>query len=121
MLSKIVIMEIGKKIKILRVKNGLNQQQLADLINKTRTLISHIEVTSKVNYYTLNEIAKVFGVDVTYFTEKDNNELKEDAPAYSKAEDKIEKLEREVELLTQIVDNQKELIKQLKENRSAKS
>ncbi len=51
-------MHIGKAIKNLRVLAGLGQQQLANQISKTKGLISQIERSGKVNYYTLKEIAK---------------------------------------------------------------
>jgi transcriptional regulator with XRE-family HTH domain len=109
-------MDIGTKIKVLRAKKGLNQQQLAELINKTRTLISHIEITSKVNFYTLNEIAKALDVSVSYFTENGKNSLLEEPEnEYISLNDKVEKLEREIELLNEIISNQKELIKELKD------
>jgi len=47
-------MHLGKKIKLARVSKSLTQQELADLIHKTRPLISHIEQTGKVNPYTLH-------------------------------------------------------------------
>ena len=111
-------MDIGQKIKVLRAERGLNQQQLADLINKTRTLISHIEVTSKVNYYTLEEISKALDVDVSYFTSdlSSSTIVKEVNDPYANLEEKIKKFEREVELLNEIISHQKEIIQQLKEN-----
>ena len=111
-------MDVGKKIKILREKKGISQQQLADLINKTRTLISHIEVTSKVNFYTLNEISKALGVPVSYFTDDNyaNQILEDPKESYIDLADKVKKLERENELLIEIVANLKEIIQQLKNN-----
>lgn len=110
-------MNIGKKIKVLRAKKGLSQQELADLINKTRALISHIEVTSKVNFYTLNEIANVLDVSTSYFTDDltPNDIVKETSTEYSTLYERIEKVERENELLNEIIENQKEIIKQLKD------
>ncbi len=110
-------MNIGKKIKVLRAEKGVSQQQLAELINKTRALISHIEVTSKVNFYTLNEIAKALEVPVTYFTDEDysDNIAKEMEASYSNLSEKMEMLERENDLLNEIVKNQKEIINQLRE------
>jgi len=110
-------MEIGKKIKILRAEKGISQQELADLINKTRTLISHIEVTSKVNFFTLTEIANALDVSVSYFTDESvyENIAKESKEEYANLSDKIKKLERENELLNEIIHNQKEIITQLKE------
>lgn len=57
-------MHLGKKIKLARVSKSLTQQELADLIHKTRPLISHIEQTGKVNPYTLHEICKVLDLDI---------------------------------------------------------
>lgn len=110
-------MNIGKKIKVLRAEKGLNQQELADLINKTRTLISHIEITSKVNFYTLNEIANALSVPVSYFTDDNysNIVVEESMENYTNLFDKTKKLEREIELLNEIIANQKEIIQQLKE------
>lgn len=113
-------MNIGQKIKVLRAERGISQQKLADLINKTRTLVSHVEVTSKVNFYTLTEIANVLGVSVSHFTDESvyENIAKENKEEYSSLSDKIKKLERENELLNEIIQNQKEIITQLKEKLS---
>lgn len=107
-------MNVGRKIRILRVQKGINQQQLADLINKTRTLISHIEITSKVNYYTLLEISNALDVPISYFLEDNDNSLEEPREDYKTQLEKTEKLEREIELLKEIVSNQKDLIDELK-------
>ena len=111
-------MSIGKKIKVLRAEKGISQEELAVLINKTRALISHIEITSKVNFYTLTELANVFNVPVSYFTEDLNslNMVKEDRKEYASLPEKLKKLERENELLNEIIQNQKEIIAQLKAN-----
>ena len=110
-------MDIGQKIKVLRAEKGISQQKLADLINKTRTLVSHIEVTSKVNFYTLTEIASVLDVSVSHFTDNQGSIhiLKENKAEYSVVSEKVKKLERENELLNEIIQNQKEIITQLKE------
>lgn len=109
-------MDLGKKIKVLRAQKGISQQQLADKINKTRALISHIELTSKVNYYTLTEIAKALNVSISYFDNQDRktNVANESEGSYSNFSIRIEQLEKENALLTEIVKNQKELIEQLK-------
>lgn len=110
-------MDIGQKIKVLRAEKGISQQKLADLINKTRTLVSHIEVTSKVNFYTLTEIANALGVSISHFTNESTSDLivKESDTEYSNLSEKIKKLERENELLNEIIQHQKEIISQLKE------
>jgi transcriptional regulator with XRE-family HTH domain len=111
-----VVMDIGKKMKILRAEKGISQQQLADSINKTRALISHIEVTSKVNYYTLNEIAKSLNVSVDYFIDGSHNEiLNEDKIDYASLSKRFNNVERENQLLNEIIINQKETISNQKE------
>jgi transcriptional regulator with XRE-family HTH domain len=51
-------MHIGKAIKNLRLLAGLTQTHIGKGIGKTKGLISQIEKTGKVNYYTLVKIAK---------------------------------------------------------------
>lgn len=113
----IVKMDVGKKIKVLRAKRGVTQQGLANLINKTRSLISFVETTSKVNYYTLSEIADALDVNMSYFENEQpvENVLKESKGEYNSLYEQIKKLERENELLNEIISNQKEIITQLKE------
>ncbi len=111
-------MEIGRKIKVLRVEKGISQKDLAKAINKTRALISHIEVTSKVNYFTLTEIASALDVPISYFVEDISSvkaEVKESDSKYLSFSEENKKLKRENELLNEIISNQKEIIKQLKE------
>lgn len=57
-------MHLGLRIKVERVAKGMTQQQLADKINKTRPLISHIEQTGKVNHYTLLSICNALNVNI---------------------------------------------------------
>jgi transcriptional regulator with XRE-family HTH domain len=109
-------MDIGKKIKILRAEKGISQQELARLINRTRSLISRIEVTSKANYYTLRAISDVLDVSIDYFIAEINTDvLNESTTEYSSLSDRITKVERENELLNEIISNQKEIILQLKD------
>ena len=110
-------MDIGKKIKVLRAKRGISQQELADLINRTRTLVSHIEVTSKVNFFTLTEIANALDVSISHFTDDftSENVVNEKVVDYSNLTERIIKVERENELLNEIIQNQKEIIAQLKD------
>ena len=49
---------LGKKIKKIRAFNGMTQEELALAINKTRSMVSHIERTGEANYYTLKEKPK---------------------------------------------------------------
>lgn len=119
-------MHIGLKIKMIRLSKGLKQIDLADKINKTRALVSHIEQTGQVNYYTLETIAKALEIDATVL----NSEIVSDSgymyyqkensdstiPTYHEEEEKdlsIKKLEEEVNFLKQLVKSQLEIIEAL--------
>lgn len=55
---------IGQKIKRIRAFRGMNQEELAKAIGKTRSLISHFERTGNINKYTLREIADALQIEV---------------------------------------------------------
>jgi len=55
---------IGIRIKRLRSFKGMNQEDLAKAIGRTRSLISHLERTGNVNRYTLQEIAVALDMSV---------------------------------------------------------
>lgn len=63
-------MHVGEKLRKLRVLKGLTQEDIAQKVNKTRALVSYIEKSGKVNYYTLQNF-----LDALEFTEQQLNEL----------------------------------------------
>jgi transcriptional regulator with XRE-family HTH domain len=65
---------VGKKIKRIRTINGMTQEEMAKAINKTRSMVSHIERTGEVNYHTLEEIAKVLKFSVDKIHEYDTKQ-----------------------------------------------
>jgi transcriptional regulator with XRE-family HTH domain len=109
---------IGNTIKILRTIAGLNQEELAEKINKTRSLVSHIEQTGKVNYYTLRLIAKVLNTSVAaiedYQPQEKSKQKTDPAKLLQKQKlhsDECEELRRENILLKEeIVRLQKKVI-----------
>lgn len=65
---------MGEKIKELRIKKRLTQQELADKIGVSYTTISLYESGSrKPSFKALNKLAKVFEVNEAYFFEEENN------------------------------------------------
>ena len=116
-------MHIGRKIKVARVSKGLTQQDLAEKINKTRPLISHIEQTGKISAYTLNKISAVLNIDFNdveqVFTDNKGHYTykKENADAL-KVEN--ERLRKEIDILHELIESQKEVIKGLKEKSKRK-
>src|SRR6478735_2031655 len=110
-------MHLGLKVKVARMSKGLSQQDLADKINKTRALVSHIEQTGKVNSYTLNKICKVLGTDPAQL----ENIVNDPGNHYVKGKDKeslyekeIEILKGEIKFLKELLQTQKEIINSLK-------
>jgi transcriptional regulator with XRE-family HTH domain len=62
-------MHLGLRIKVARISRKITQAELAERINKTRPLISSIEQTGKVNFYTLKKICDVLGLDIDVLTQ----------------------------------------------------
>lgn len=116
-------MHAGKKIKILRTIRNLSQQQLADRINRTRALVSHIEQSGKVNHYTLLEILKVFKMTEAEFI---NYHPKEISSPYSgedlkkevtELKDQLSRLKKDYENLEEKVELYKKLIQSLEKRK----
>jgi len=98
------------------MRKRLTQQDLAERINKTRPLISNIEQTGKVNYYTLVKICEVLEVDIDSL-----HQMVEEPDSYYQSSDsknknqRLQQLEKQIEQLNMLVDSQKDLIAALKE------
>ena len=61
---------LGKKIQAIRKTRGLNQQQLADLMNVTRSTISNWECNRRSPHLNeLNELSTKLNVSLDYFKE----------------------------------------------------
>jgi transcriptional regulator with XRE-family HTH domain len=99
---------IGIKIKRIRAYKGMNQEDLAKAIGKTRSLISHFERTGNVNKYTLIEIANALDIEV--------EEL--EAGIVKSSKNGMEESEKEIvvktDRLKEIIEKQKQEIKSLK-------
>jgi transcriptional regulator with XRE-family HTH domain len=109
-------MHLGLRIKIARISKGLTQEQLAEKINKTRPLISSIEQTGKVNYYTLKKICSILNIDPDDL----NNEINDGRANYgiqknARQSDAIKQLEKEIQQLNMLTQSQNDLIAALKE------
>ena len=68
-------MEIGSKIKALRIVNGLTQEELADRAELSKGFISQLErdLTSP-SIATLSDILQCLGVSVSEFFAEDSDE-----------------------------------------------
>lgn len=54
---------LGQKIKRLRAFKGMTQEELANALGKTRSLVSYFERTGNINTYTLQEITSILGAN----------------------------------------------------------
>lgn len=100
-------MHLGRKIKLARQAQGYTQQGLAEMINRTRPLVSHIERTGKANHYTLRSICEVLGLDAE---ELDNGLALVEEPVATQAGNENTFLKMEIRILRQEVLTLKELV-----------
>lgn len=110
-------MHIGLKIKMVRISKGISQQELADMINRTRPLVSHIEQTGKVNTKTLDLLCKALKIselDVENFVNEPRSPYKNYKPSNTDIFDEVQKLKDENKILKELIQSQKEIIEFLK-------
>ncbi len=119
-------MHIGEKIKRIRSGKGLTQEKLASKVNLTRSMISHIEQTGKVNHYTLVAIVKALNItekylhnfDDSHFSANENDSTVE----FNKTEtellrQKLERMQNEIKVLKDLIKSQKKIIHMLERKR----
>jgi len=117
-------MHIGLKIKMVRISKGLSQQELGEMINKTRPLISHIEQTGKVNDRTLDMICKALKISVNeieHFVNEPQGKYKNYRQSGSVVFEEIDKLKEENRILKELIQSQKEIIEMLRKPKNKKS
>lgn len=112
---------IGDKIKRFRGFRGMTQEQLAEAIGKTRSLVSYFERTGVINKYTFKEIAEVLHTTTEELENLEDEVLKlKEYPADSNyhnnnlAEQLIEQQKSEINFLKQTITYQWELIQKFK-------
>jgi len=105
----------GKKIKKIRAFNGMTQEELALAINKTRSMVSHIERTGEVNHHTLKEIAKVLNLPIEQLEETENTSIILNDPysVNTTQQDLIVQLKQENIFLKDTIQNQWKLLFEL--------
>lgn len=76
-------MFLGNRLKELRSKNKMTQEELGKLINVTKVSICCYEKGTRTpSLETLDDLSNAFGVDANYFLGKDVALVKEDTPNY---------------------------------------
>ena len=70
-------MNVGQKIKQLRLENNLTQEELAEKLGKAKSTISMYENGNREpDYETLEEIADYFNVSIEYLLKRTDNPIK---------------------------------------------
>ena len=105
--------DIGRRIRIARAYLGMTQSELAEKINKTRPLVSHIESTGKVNAYTLQKICGVLNLELEDLMNEGEELYQSKKNLYAKNE--LIQLKEKVLLLEELVQSQREIIGTLKQ------
>ena len=110
---------LGERIKRLRAFRGMTQEELAEALGKTRSLVSFLERTGKVNKYTLQEIA---GILKTTPDELEAGNLVEEKAeesysTNSNQEALIEQLQNEILFLKETIHHQWQLLKELSKSK----
>ena len=109
-------MILGKRLKELRKKEGMTQQDLGDLINVTKVSICCYEKGTRTpTLETLMDLAKVFNVDVNHFLGYDDYVVAENDSSYglSMAKEEIaiiEELRKHNVLYEKLIDDPKRMI-----------
>lgn len=110
---------IGKRIKKIRAYNGMTLEELAQAINKTRSMVSHIERTGEANYHTLKEIARVLKLPISQLENMESSEFMSlnEPPVIGGSllsqDELIQQLKHEVEFLKDTIQNQWKLLFEL--------
>jgi len=113
------MMHIGQKIRLIRKLQGLTQDELADKINKTRPLVSTIERTGQGHPYTISAMCsalKIKPAQLEAFNEKDIRDFISGKMPPNKKE--MDTLNREIELLRELLESKQEQIRMLQEELS---
>jgi transcriptional regulator with XRE-family HTH domain len=86
------------KIKSLLTEKKITIQEFSRAINVSRpTVANYFNGRSKIDVYTIEDIASYLDVPVSYFFEEPTNEVKEPAGAYTKKPKYIEQRIDEIE------------------------
>jgi transcriptional regulator with XRE-family HTH domain len=104
-------MHIGVKIKMARIARGIKQDELAEMISKTRPLVSYVEQTGKVSPRTLVKICKALKIDQQQL----ENIASEGAVDYNTVKEREQQMQREIDSLKERVRVLDELVKAQKD------
>ena len=117
-MKKYAVEHLGKKIKRIRAFNGMTQEELAVAINKTRSMVSHIERTGEANYHILKDIARVLNLPLEKLQDNEDTDklilINHTTPDNTVSnQELIQQLKQEIKFLKETILQQRKLILQL--------
>jgi transcriptional regulator with XRE-family HTH domain len=113
-------MKRGERIRKRREELGISQAELGRLVGRTRSLISNIEKTDKVNDLTYFDIISILGLtpetEDEHFLVKRFDKVREAQTPYLKEKTEVERdvMKREIAHLQEIIELQRSVIEMLK-------
>lgn len=115
------MMNRGERIRVRREELGISQAELARMLGKTRSLISYIEKTGKVNDLTFYDIIRKLDLPIQsedeQFLVKRFDRGDESQIQNERSRSELEFLRREVSTLRDMVELQKAVIELLRRDR----
>ena len=116
---------LGVKVKRIRGFRGMTQEQLAEAVGKTRSLISFYERTGNINRYTLMEIANALQIspeELESFNVDGTANIAEASRVSLDRNDLMQHLldqqRREIEFLKDTIAKQWQLLNELSKSKS---
>jgi transcriptional regulator with XRE-family HTH domain len=116
---------LGVKVKRIRGFRGMTQEQLAEAVGKTRSLISFYERTGNINRYTLMEIANALQIspeELESFNVDGNANIAEASRISLDKNDLMQHLldqqRREIDFLKDTIAKQWQLLNELSKSKS---
>lgn len=108
----------GTRLRKIRAVQGLTQDELAEKIGKTRSLISYFERTGNINKYVMGELAEALGIDATLLEDNGTAHSIEDqiTPSSTKQiplQTLIDQHQEEVKFLKDTINHQWQLLHEL--------
>lgn len=92
--------QVGSRIRALRIQKGMHQQDIADILEKSRSYISELESGKRtISYQVLMRFCEIFNVGLEYFDiRKEQTDSDEIEKRFAKIEKEISQLKNHLSL-----------------------
>jgi len=100
-------------IQLLRVKNNLSERKLAQMVGMSASGFNNAMNRGTMTISVLEKLCELFEVPASYFFEDEKNPVSERSPNYGKKCQSCISKDGKIELLTKMIKEKEEIIKQL--------